>query len=204
MIRRAVPLLIALAPIPATALPAQLRPAPAALVRVQLDTSEGPIVIALETKRAPITAGNFLAYVDQKKLDGTSFYRAARGTIRPTEGLVQGGINHNMVRSLVPIAHEPTTVTGLHHVDGTVSMARNAPGTAMGDFFIVVGPSQYLDAVPGGYPGYAAFGHVVSGMAIVRKILAAPTYKGGWSSDTMGQSIIKPVQIISAHRIAPK
>ena len=206
MIRRAALLLIALAPMPAAALPARHRPAPATLVRVRLDTSAGPIVIALEMKRAPITAGNFLAYVDQKKLDGTSFYRAARGKIRPTEGLVQGGINHNMVRSLVPIAHEPTTVTGIHHVDGTVSMARNAPGTAMGDFFIVVGPAQYLDAVPGagGYAGYAAFGHVVSGMAIVRKILAAPTYKGGWSSDTMGQSIIKPVQIISAHRIAPK
>ena len=65
-------------------------------------------------------------------------------------------------------------------------MARNAPGTAMGDFFIIVGSASYLDARPGS-PGYAAFGHVVSGMPLVKRILAMPTHPGGFSKETMGQ-----------------
>ena len=171
----------------------------AAPVRVRLDTSAGPIVIQLETKRAPITCANFLAYVDQKRFDGTRFYRAARNKRAPAFGLVQGGVNHSAVKSLLPIAHEPTSLTGLRHVDGTVSMARNDPGTAMGDFFITIGPAAYLDASKG-YPGYAAFGHVVSGMDVARKILASPTFRGGWSAETMGQAIIAPTRIITARR----
>jgi peptidyl-prolyl cis-trans isomerase A (cyclophilin A) len=170
-------------------------------VRVRLDTSAGPIVIQLEMKRAPITSRNFLAYVDQKRFDGTSFYRAARYGGTAKEGLVQGGIDHAMVRSLVPIKHEPTTITGLHHGNGTVSMARNDPGSAMGDFFIVVGDGSYLDAAPN-YPGYAAFGHVVSGMDAVRHMLAAPTFPGGWTAETKGQSIIHPFRIVSARRLS--
>lgn len=169
-------------------------------VRVRLQTSEGPIVIALETKRAPITSANFLAYVDEKRFDGTKFYRAARSKTKPGTGLVQGGINHAAVRARLPIEHEPTSRTGLRHVDGTVSMARNAPGSAMGDFFITVGASPYLDARPGSV-GYAAFGRVVEGMDIVRKMLAAPTYPGGRSEQTIGQTIIKPIRILSARRV---
>jgi peptidyl-prolyl cis-trans isomerase A (cyclophilin A) len=181
-------------------------PAPAkaasdpAQVDVRLETSEGPIIIRLEMRKAPITAGNFLRYVDEKRFDGTSFYRAARSKSVPTIGLVQGGINRSAVRTRVPIAHEPTSVTGLSHVDATVSMARNAPGTAMGDFFITVGPAHYLDARPGSV-GYAAFGKVIQGMPAVRKILAKPTYPGGRSANTMGQQIIEPVRIISARRV---
>lgn len=175
-------------------------PVPAS-VRVRLQTTEGPIVIRLEMRRAPITAANFLRYVDEKRLDGTSFYRAARNRRAPKFGLVQGGINHKAVRALIPIAHEPTNRTGLKHVDGTVSMARNAPGTAMGDFFITVGPARYLDARPDGYVGYAAFGQVVSGMPVVHKILAAPTHPGGWSETTIGQSIVSPIRIITARRV---
>lgn len=203
MIRRtALRLLLALATLPPAAASAAPRPAPAPArpVRVRLDTSLGPIVIQLETKRAPITSANFLRYVDQHKFDGTSFYRAARGKRDPREGLVQGGIDHNMPRTLPPIAHEPTSRTGLHHVDGTVSMARNDPGTAMGDFFIVIGDGSYLDASPG-YPGYAAFGHIVSGMAVAKQILALPTFPGGWSSDTIGQSLRNPPKIITAKRL---
>lgn len=169
-------------------------------VRVRLQTSEGPIVIELDLKRAPITAGNFLAYVDEKRFDGTSFYRAARKRNAPKLGLVQGGINHRVVRARAPIPHEPTSRTGLKHVDGTVSMARNAPGTAMGDFFIAVGPAPYLDARPGSV-GYAAFGRVVGGMAVVRKILTAPTYPGGRSANTKGQTIVAPVRILTARRV---
>lgn len=170
------------------------------LPRVRLETSAGPIVIQVDTRRAPITAGNFLAYVARKRFDGTTFYRAARSRSRPTTGLVQGGINHILKGTLAPIAHEPTTRTGLKHVDATVSMARNDPGTAMGDFFITVGPSPYLDAA-GEYPGYAAFGKVVSGMDVVRKMLAGPTYPGGRSANTKGQTLRTPIKIISARRI---
>lgn len=170
------------------------------LVRVRLETSAGPIVVAVDVRRAPITAGNFLRYVDEKRLDGTTFYRAARSRNNPKSGLVQGGNNHKVSRSLAPIAHEPTSRTGLRHVDGTLSMARNAPGSAMGDFFITVGAAKYLDARPG-YPGYAAFGHVVSGMDVVGRILALPTYPGGYSIETMGQSIRRPVRIVAARRV---
>ena len=170
--------------------------------RVRLETSFGPIIIEVNLKRAPITAKNFLAYADAKRFDGTSFYRAARYKTAQHYGLVQGGIDHTISRAFAPIAHEPTSQTGLQHVDGTVSMARNRPGTAMGDFFICVGVCTYLDAGPNGQPpGYAAFGRVVSGMEIVRKILALPTYKGGYSRTTMGQSIIDRVKIVTARRV---
>jgi peptidyl-prolyl cis-trans isomerase A (cyclophilin A) len=181
-------------------LPLGSEAATAAPVRVRLETAAGPIVIELEMKRAPVTAANFLRYAEEKRFDGTFFYRAARRRNNPKTGLVQGGINHRVVRARVPIAHEPTSRTGLKHVDGTVSMARNAPGTAMGDFFITVGPAAYLDARPGS-AGYAAFGRVVQGMELVRRMLAAPTYPGGRSENTKGQQIISPIRIISARRV---
>jgi peptidyl-prolyl cis-trans isomerase A (cyclophilin A) len=79
-------------------------------------------------------------------------------------------------------------------------MARDDPGTAMGDFFIVVGDGTYLDASKKD-PGYAAFGHVVSGMPIVKKMLAQPTFKGGWSKQTVGQSMTHPIKILTARRL---
>ncbi|MET0269385.1 MAG: peptidylprolyl isomerase [Sphingomonas sp.] len=172
----------------------------AAAPRVRLETSMGPIVIELADRAAPVTAGNFLRYVDGGKLDGTTFYRAARAKTNPKTGLVQGGINHKVARAYNPIPHEPTSRTGLRHADATISMARNDPGTAMGDFFITVGPAAYLDARPGSV-GYAAFGKVVSGMPIVHRILALPTWPGGYSRTTMGQSIREPVRIITARRV---
>ncbi|MGS1015443.1 peptidylprolyl isomerase [Allosphingosinicella humi] len=199
MIRRLTLIFLVVCAVMTGSAPAEAARAPAS-VRVRLQTSEGPIVIALEMKRAPITAANFLSYVDEKRFDGTKFYRAARSKTKPGTGLVQGGINHAAVRARLPIEHEPTSRTGLRHVDGTVSMARNAPGSAMGDFFITVGASPYLDARPGSV-GYAAFGRVVEGMDIVRKMLAAPTYPGGRSEQTMGQTIIKPIRILSARRV---
>ena len=170
------------------------------LPKVRIETSLGPILVELETKRAPLSSNNFLMYVDRKRFDGTSFYRAARSPGRPDTGLVQGGINRFFRGALQPIAHEPTSKTGLAHVDGTVSMARNAPGRAMGDFFITVGRAPYLDAAPNS-PGYAAFGRVVAGMPVVRRILAGATYPGGRSEATKGQSLIKPVRIISVRRV---
>ena len=178
-------------------------PAPAsaqATARVRLQTSLGPIVVEVDLKRAPITARNFLAYVDEKRFDGRSFYRAARNKRDAKIGLIQGGIDSKVRFARFPIAHEPTSKTGIRHVDGTLSMARNAPGSAMGDFFITIGPAAYLDAAPGN-PGYAAFGRVVSGMPLVRRILAAPTFPGGRSRNTIGQHIREPVKIVSARRV---
>ena len=77
-------------------------------------------------RRSP--TANFLAYVDQHRFDGTFFYRAARHPRRRTRGFIQGGIRRNYRRMLPPIAHEPTSRTGLRHVDGTISMARAEPG----------------------------------------------------------------------------
>ncbi|MDO6413745.1 peptidylprolyl isomerase [Sphingomonas sp. BIUV-7] len=176
------------------------RSAVAPLPKVEIKTEIGRIVIVLEAKRAPITAANFLHYVDAHKFDGTVFYRAARGKSHPEKGLIQGGIDTNIRNSFFPIAHEPTSKTGLKHLDGTVSMARNKPGSAMGDFFITLGAAPGLDAA-GDYAGYAAFGHVVSGMDITRRILAMPTYPGGLDIATFGQTIRKPVKIISARRL---
>jgi peptidyl-prolyl cis-trans isomerase A (cyclophilin A) len=172
----------------------------AGLPRVAIATSEGTIVVELETKRAPITAANFLRYVEAKKFDGKTFYRAARAKTDPSRGLIQGGIDAQIRESFFPIAHEPTSRTGLQHLDGTLSMARNAPGSAMGDFFITIGATPSLDA-RGAYVGYAAFGRVVKGMDVVRRILAKPTYPGGRSMTTLGQSIRQPVRILSARRL---
>ncbi len=195
MIRRAV----LLAAIAAPALAAAPRSA-SGEVRVAIETSAGRIVVAVDTKHAPITAANFLRYVDSGRFAGKTFYRAARSKSRPGIGLIQGGIDDNIPDSFFPIQHEPTDKTGLRHVDGTLSMARNKPGSAMGDFFICVGPAPSLDAAPN-YPGYAAFGHVLSGMDVVKRILMLPTYPGGLSAETMGQTIIHRVKIVSAHRI---
>lgn len=178
---------------------AQPRPA-AGMVRVAVETAEGTILVDVDTRRAPITAGNFLRYVDEKRLDGTVFYRAAPRKGAPGTGLIQGGPRRDFRRILDPIAHEPTSKTGLSHVDGAISMARTKPGTAMGDFFITVGAMKSADARPGN-PGYAAFGRVVKGMDVVRKIMATPTVPGVGSGSMNGQMIAKPVPIISARRV---
>ena len=188
---------ILLAPVLAAAAP---KIPPAAAPKVAIQTSAGTIVVALEPKRAPLTTANFLRYVDAHRFDGTTFYRAARSHSDPGRGLIQGGIDHNLPKSFMPIAHEPTSKTGLRHVDGTLSMARNEVGSAMGDFFITLGPAPGLDAAPG-YPGYAAFGHVVRGMDVAHRILALPTWPGGLSIETLGQTIRQPVTIISTRRV---
>lgn len=169
------------------------------MVRVRLVTSSGPIVLELDGRRAPKTTANFMAYVDDGRFDGTTFYRAARRKSMPTHGLIQGGISTNARRSLPPVAHEPTSQTGIQHLDMTLSMARGGkPGTAMGNFFITIGPIASMDA-RGAYPGYAAFGHVVGGADVVRKILAMPS--GGGEGPMRGQMILKPVRIIKAERL---
>ena len=173
---------------------------------VVMETELGEIVIALETERAPITAGNFLRYVDEKRLDGTVFYRAMRLDWDPQpNGLVQGGTQYDPDRILPPIAHEPTSETGIRHVAGTISMARYEPGSATGDFSILLSPQPSLDADPVSEDadrraGFAAFGHVVRGMEVVRAIFDAPVdpEKGeGWMK---GQMLADPIAIVSVRR----
>ncbi|MGI4947971.1 MAG: peptidylprolyl isomerase [Janthinobacterium lividum] len=201
------PLLVLLAAVlasPVAAAPTPPRPAPPrpATVRVRMDTNLGPIVIDLDVRHAPITATNFLTYVDEHRFDGTSFYRAAPGKTDPHRGFVQGGIDVDVTRARFPIAHEPTTLTGIHHTDGTISMAREQPGTAAGNFTIMVGDQLFMDARPG-FPGYAAFGQVVSGMTTVRAMLALPTYPGGRSAAMLNQTLRRPVRIVHVYRVTP-
>ena len=194
---------------PAVAAPA-VQPAPKAeTVRVTLTTGEGPIVLELEKERAPITTANFLKYVDSKRFDGQNFYRALN--IAENFGLIQAGVTKLKPGDKLPppIAHEPTTQTGLSHQTGTVSMARGAPGTARWDFFIVVGDMSSLDAQPdqpGDNLGFAAFGHVVEGMDVVMRIMGSPISPTLGEKDGMkGQMLEAPVTILSARRacIAP-
>lgn len=167
--------------------------------RVRLETSAGAIVIEVDGRHAPVTATNFLAYVDQRRFDGASFYRAAQTRGRPGRGFVQGGIRHSARRALPPIAHEPTSETGLRHGEGAVSMARTDPGTAMGDFFITTAAMPSMDA-HGRDAGFAVFGRVVEGMGVVRQILAAPVVANAGSGSMRGQMLASPVRIVSARR----
>lgn len=175
---------------------------PETTVTVRLETTEGAIVVALKPDRAPITTANFLSYVDKKKFDGISFYRAVN--VAPGYGLIQAGIRGDARQLLPPIAHEPTTQTGLSHVDGAISMARNAPGTANASFFITVGNIPSMDAdpkQPGDNLGFAVFGHVTEGMEIVRHILQEPTSPTEGEGVMKGQMLVQPVRILSARRL---
>lgn len=178
--------------------PAGNRPTPG-FVRVRIDTSEGPFVVAVDTRHAPATAANFLAYVDDGRFDGTSFYRAARRKSAPQLGFVQGGIRTDARRMLPPFAFEGTAKTGIRHLDATISMARGtSTDSAGGNFFVTVGPTPAMDGA-GQYIGYAAFGRVVAGMATVKRILAKPT--GGGSGAMKGQMIFRPVLLQRARRL---
>jgi peptidyl-prolyl cis-trans isomerase A (cyclophilin A) len=171
------------------------------VVRVRLDTEAGPILLALDHKRAPVTAANFVRYAEANRFDDTFFYRAAPTKSAKGRGFVQGGIRHSARRSFPPIEHEPTTKTGLRHVDGAVSMARAAPSGAMGDFFIIVGGAMPAMDAQGGEPGFAVFGRVEEGMDTVRAILAAPTVANAGRGPMRGQMIAKPVRIVAAKRV---
>ena len=186
--------LIAAAPRVALAAPAK--------PRVVIKTGRGSIVVELEARKAPLTAANVLRYVDAKAYDGGRFFRAARTPGAAKDGTIVGAPDAK-VRPFPPIRHESTTQTGLKHLNGTISLGRFAPGTATNNFFICVGDQPYLDAHPGAEGdnlGYAAFGRVVEGMAVVEKILSLPTNGETKFADQRGQWLKPPVPIVSMRR----
>jgi peptidyl-prolyl cis-trans isomerase A (cyclophilin A) len=170
------------------------------LVPVAIDTSVGRIVIALDRLHAPVTTANFLKYVDTHRFDGEAFYRAMHVG---EGGLVQGGITTDARKLLPPIAHEPTSKTGLRNVAGAISMANAGPGTARADFFILLSDMPGLDANgPGGDTnGFAAFGRVVEGMNVVKKIFESPVSATKGEGVMKGQMLDPPVRIIEAERV---
>jgi peptidyl-prolyl cis-trans isomerase A (cyclophilin A) len=172
-------------------------------VGVHIDTIFGTILLAIDTKHAPVTAANFLRYVDAGLYNGGQFHRATRPDNytplppnRPMMELIQGGINPDRkAEGFAPIALERTTVTGLKHVAGTVSMARSTVAdSATSDFFILLDDQPSLDA--GGKrfddgQGAAAFGRVIFGMGAVRKIQQQPV---------QAQNLTPPVLILRIGR----
>jgi len=199
MIRRSLLALCLAAALSAPAAARDAPPAPAVAVRVILETSAGSILVETDPC-APITAANFLRYVDEGRFNGTDFYRGME--LGAGTGVVQGGTANAPDRILPPIAHEPTSQTGLRHVDGALSMARFDPGTADGDFFIIVGNLPGFDAgrAAPGDPGFAVFGRVIEGMDVVRAILTAPKSPTEGEGFMRGQMLDPRIRIVSARR----
>jgi peptidyl-prolyl cis-trans isomerase A (cyclophilin A) len=168
--------------------------------RVRLETSLGNIVVQLDATAAPITVSNFLRYVDHHFYDGGSFFRTVTPANQPTNKVkievIQAEANPAREReSFAPIPLERTRDTKLRHRDGTLSMARDGPDTAQSSFSICVDDQPELDfggkRNPDGQ-GFAAFGNVVEGMDVVRKIHDAPAN---------GQRLTPSIRIVHAVRI---
>ena len=173
-------------------------PASAQLPRVRIHTALGDIVAEIDTISAPVNTANFLRYVDAGMYAGGSFHRTVKPDNQPGNAVkievIQAGRDSAHAGEFAPIPLERTSVTHLTHRDGTVSMARGGPDTATSDFFICIGNQPSLDfggkRNPDGQ-GFAAFGRVVKGMVVVRKIQSAPAD---------GQSLTPPVAILRARR----
>jgi peptidyl-prolyl cis-trans isomerase A (cyclophilin A) len=177
-------------------------PPVAKVVGVVLQTSLGEIRVDLEPGRAPVTVANFLRYVDAKRFDGISWYRALKLDPEGKYGLVQGGVQGDPKRTFKPIAHESPSVTGLRHVDGAISMARLEPGSATAEFFIIVGDLVSLDGTADGSdPGYAVFGRVTQGMDLVRQMLELPRDPQAGEGAMKGQMLAEPVKILAVRRV---
>jgi peptidyl-prolyl cis-trans isomerase A (cyclophilin A) len=153
---------------------------PAAPVHVRIETAVGVIEVELDPARAPRTVANFLRYVDDGFFDGASFYRTVTAANQPDNAVkiavIQGGVDGKKT-AFDPIAIERTAETGLKHLNGTISMARNGPDTATTEFFICVGDQPELDfggrRNPDGQ-GFAAFGRVTAGWDVITRIHESP------------------------------
>lgn len=192
-----VPVLGGIAGLLAAAVPAGRLDAQA-LPRVIIRTTMGDIEVEVDTVRAPVTAANFLRYVDLGFYRFGRFHRTVRADNQPNNpvkiAVIQAGLDSLRVKDFPPIKLERTSRTGLRHKDGTISMARDGPDTATSDFFICIGDQPALDfggkRNPDGQ-GFAAFGRVLLGMDVVRRIQAAPA---------KGQSLQPPVAITGIAR----
>jgi len=193
-------LLLTLAPAAPAAPPKKDAPPP---VRLVLQTEKGTIEVEVDEARAPVTVRNFLTYVDGGFYDGGVFHRTVKPDNQPNNAVkievIQGGINPaRETEARPPIPLERTNATGLAHKDGTLSMARAGPDTAVSDFFICIGDQPELDfggkRNPDGQ-GFAAFGRVVKGMDVVRAIQRAPA---------QGQQLTPPVKLLKVTRRAPE
>lgn len=177
----------------ALALPAAAGDAP----RVLLETPLGEIEVAVDAAGAPVTARNFLRYVEGGHYDGGRFHRTVTPENQPDRkvkiDVIQAGVAPAKENDgFAPIPLERTRDTGLAHLDGAVSMARDTPDSATSDFFVCVGDQPSLDFGGARNPdgqGFAAFGRVVRGMDVVRKI---------WRSPASGQRLEPPVPILRA------
>jgi peptidyl-prolyl cis-trans isomerase A (cyclophilin A) len=168
-------------------------------VRVVVQTELGNITLAIDSVHAPVTSANFLRYVDAGRYAGGRFHRTVTATNQAAnpvkiEVIQWSAASGLLVTDFAPIPLERTSVTGLKHLDGTVSMARAGPNSATSDVFICVGAQPSLDfggMRQGDGQGFAAFGKVVAGMDIVRRIHNAPAN---------GQTLTPPIRIINIVR----
>ncbi len=155
---------------------------------IEIETNFGDIEVELYAKQAPITVAAFLSYINSGYFTKATFYRVLRDDEQPSNApkaeLIQGGIwqtNYRLAATIPGIKHETTQQTKILHKDGAISLARSAPGTANTEFFICVGDQPGFDYGGANNPdgqGYAAFGRVVKGMAVVRNIYNAPETDG--------------------------
>jgi len=169
------------------------------MVNVVIETEKGDIEVELDPSKAPATVANFLKYVDDGFYNGGRFHRTVTAKNQPDDKVkievIQAGINPKKAKEeLPPIKLERTDKTGLAHKDGAISMARDGPDTATSDFFICIGDQPELDLGGKRNPdgqGFAAFGRVVKGMDVVKKIQSAPADK---------QALDPPVKIVKVAR----
>ena len=168
--------------------------------KVLVKTELGDIVLEIYLEKVPITSANFLKYVDEDRWEGANFYRVVTMANQPNSEVkievIQGGLGRTRSELRLPaIEHETTAKTGVLHRDGAISMARSQPGTASSEFFICVNDQPELDfggrRNPDGQ-GFAAFGQVIKGMEVVKKIQTQPCE---------GQILTTPVKILSITRI---
>jgi peptidyl-prolyl cis-trans isomerase A (cyclophilin A) len=162
--------------------------------RIAIVTTAGTIVVELDAVHAPVTTANFLHLVDRKKYDGATFYRSVNRAQEPSSEIevIQGGLRENAPAQTIPL--ERTATTGLHNTDGEISMARTSdPNSGSSEFFLCIGDNTFLDSdhQPDGN-GYAAFGHVVRGMDVVKAINVLPT---------QAEMLPTPVRIIRMRRV---
>jgi peptidyl-prolyl cis-trans isomerase A (cyclophilin A) len=177
--------------------------------RVLVQTELGDILVEIDSAKAPGTAANFLKYVDAGHYNGGIFHRTVKMDNQPQSDVkievIQAGVNPELAKSGFPsIPLERTSVTGILHKDGVVSMARGEPDSATSGWFICVNDQPSLDfggkRNPDGQ-GFGAFGRVVSGMDVVRKIQMAPSSTDR-TTNAEAQRLTPPIKILKVARSA--